>query len=107
MKDSPSTSTYSGEPPNPNPVTWLSPSRYEAMDTVPAWACRVRGDAASWRKVLSAAPWWLCSLWLHFTAILTMAILYRCSQPRRGGRLAGRRAVGRPSVRTRAALSSS
>ena len=31
---------------------------YEAMDTVPAWACRVRGDAASWRKVLSSAPWW-------------------------------------------------
>ena len=36
----------------PSHVTWLSPHpRYEAMDTVPAWACRVRGDAASWRKV--------------------------------------------------------
>jgi len=31
---------------------------YEAMDKVPAWACRVRGDAASWRKVLSSSPWW-------------------------------------------------
>ena len=28
---------------------------YDAMDRLPAYACRVRGDAASWRKVLSMA----------------------------------------------------
>lgn len=31
---------------------------YDAMDSVGAYACRVRGDAPSWRKVLSTAPWW-------------------------------------------------
>ncbi len=31
---------------------------YTAMDGVPAYACRVRGDAPSWRKVLSSSPWW-------------------------------------------------
>ena len=28
------------------------------MDTVPAYACRVKGTDASWRKVLSRPPWW-------------------------------------------------
>lgn len=28
---------------------------YDAMDSVPAYACRVRGDKSSWRKVLSMA----------------------------------------------------
>ena len=51
--------------PNPNPTNHVRrdgcgratlpgyhpPPRYAAMDTVAAWACRVRGDAASWRKV--------------------------------------------------------
>ena len=31
---------------------------YEAMDGVAPYACRVKGDAMSWRKVLSTAPWW-------------------------------------------------
>ena len=31
---------------------------YDAMDQVPAYACRVKGDAQSWRKVLSTSPWW-------------------------------------------------
>ena len=34
----------------PNLVMW-----YEAMDTVPAYACRVKGNASSWRKVLTMA----------------------------------------------------
>jgi len=33
-------------------------SWYEAMDGVPAYACRVRGDARSWCRVLSSSPWW-------------------------------------------------
>ena len=31
---------------------------YDAMDSVPAYACRVKGDATSWRRVLSTSPWW-------------------------------------------------
>uniref|UniRef100_A0A7S2YQB5 GST C-terminal domain-containing protein n=1 Tax=Entomoneis paludosa TaxID=265537 RepID=A0A7S2YQB5_9STRA len=31
---------------------------YQAMDTVPAYACRVRGDGPSWRRVLFVDPWW-------------------------------------------------
>eukprot|EP00966_Prymnesium_polylepis_P333608 7389058-Prymnesium_polylepis.1 len=31
---------------------------YDAMDGVAAYACRLRGDALSWRKVLSSSPWW-------------------------------------------------
>ena len=31
---------------------------YNAMDTHAAYVCRVKGDAASWRKVLSTSPWW-------------------------------------------------
>ncbi|CAB9514211.1 glutathione Stransferase [Seminavis robusta] len=31
---------------------------YQAMMTVPAYACRVKGDAVSWHKVLSREPWW-------------------------------------------------
>ena len=31
---------------------------YKAMDNVPAYACRVRGDGLSWRKVLYREPWW-------------------------------------------------
>ena len=34
----------------PNLAAW-----YSAMDQVPAYACRVKGDASSWRKVLSMA----------------------------------------------------
>jgi len=34
----------------PNLFAW-----YEAMDAIPAYACRVKGDASSWRKVLSMA----------------------------------------------------
>jgi glutathione S-transferase len=34
----------------PNLVAW-----YAAMDRIPAYACRVKGDASSWRKVLSMA----------------------------------------------------
>jgi len=34
----------------PNLKDW-----YDAMDTVPAYACRVKGDRSSWRKVLSMA----------------------------------------------------
>lgn len=34
----------------PNLAAW-----YSAMDKVPAYACRVKGDASSWRKVLSMA----------------------------------------------------
>lgn len=33
-------------------------SWFEAMDGVPAYSCRVRGDAHSWCKVLSSSPWW-------------------------------------------------
>ena len=31
---------------------------FAAMDSLPPYACRVKGDAASWRKVLSSSPWW-------------------------------------------------
>ena len=31
---------------------------YAAMDSIPVYACRIKGDAPSWRKVLSSAPWW-------------------------------------------------
>ena len=31
---------------------------FHAMDGIPAYTCRVRGDGHSWRKVLSTAPWW-------------------------------------------------
>jgi glutathione S-transferase len=31
---------------------------YEAMDKIPAYACRVKGDATSWRKLLFVDPWW-------------------------------------------------
>lgn len=31
---------------------------YRAMDGVPAYACRVRGDGPSWRAVLYRDPWW-------------------------------------------------
>lgn len=34
----------------PNLAAW-----YDAMDRIPAYACRVKGDASSWRKVLSMA----------------------------------------------------
>jgi glutathione S-transferase len=34
----------------PNLAAW-----YDAMDRLPAYACRVKGDASSWRKVLSMA----------------------------------------------------
>ncbi|EJK71359.1 hypothetical protein THAOC_07216 [Thalassiosira oceanica] len=34
----------------PNLAQW-----YEAMDSVPAYACRVKGNASSWRKVLTMA----------------------------------------------------
>jgi len=34
----------------PNLAAW-----YEAMDQVPAYICRVKGDASSWRKVLTMA----------------------------------------------------
>ena len=34
------------------------PPWYAAMDRVPSYACRVKGDAPSWVKVLSTAPWW-------------------------------------------------
>lgn len=34
----------------PNLAAW-----YQAMDQIPAYACRVKGDAASWSKVLSMA----------------------------------------------------
>jgi hypothetical protein len=28
------------------------------MDKIPAFVCRVKGDATSWRKVLFVDPWW-------------------------------------------------
>jgi glutathione S-transferase len=31
---------------------------YQAMDRVPPYVCRIKGDAASWRKVLFVDPWW-------------------------------------------------
>ena len=31
---------------------------YSAMDSVPAYTCRIKGDAPSWRKVLFREPWW-------------------------------------------------
>lgn len=31
---------------------------YEALAKLPQYACRCKGDAQSWRKVLSTAPWW-------------------------------------------------
>jgi len=37
---------------------------YQAMEMVPAYACRIRGDASSWRKVLYREPWWpAADLW--------------------------------------------
>lgn len=31
---------------------------YQAMDQIPVYACRIKGDAPSWRKVLFVDPWW-------------------------------------------------
>jgi len=31
---------------------------YDAMETIPEYVCRIRGDALSWRKVLYRDPWW-------------------------------------------------
>jgi len=31
---------------------------YAAMDSVPVYACRIKGSEASWRKVLARPPWW-------------------------------------------------
>jgi glutathione S-transferase len=42
------------EPYNANAYPHLA-SWYKAMDQVPAYACRVKGDASSWRKVLTMA----------------------------------------------------
>ena len=44
---------------NPRSPRWPKLAAwYDAMDGVPAYACRVKGDAPSWRKVLSTSPWW-------------------------------------------------
>ena len=31
---------------------------YQAMDQLPVYKCRIKGDAQSWRKVLFVDPWW-------------------------------------------------
>ena len=39
-------------------VRWPALTRwYEAMDAVPAYACRIKGSASSWRRVLTRPPW--------------------------------------------------
>lgn len=42
------------EPNDANKYPYLA-AWYAAMDQVPAYACRIKGDASSWRKVLSMA----------------------------------------------------
>ena len=46
---------------------------YTAMDAVPAYACRVKGDAQSWRKVLSTSPWWPAG-WVSVAPVLWLAV---------------------------------
>jgi len=42
-----------------NSVRWPHINEwYDAMNNVPAYACRIRGDGPSWRKVLYREPWW-------------------------------------------------
>ena len=49
---------YDGLEPRRSPRWPKLAAWYDAMDSVPAYACRVKGDAPSWRKVLSTSPWW-------------------------------------------------
>ena len=49
---------YDGLEPRRSPRWPKLGAWYDAMDSVPAYACRVKGDAPSWRKVLSTSPWW-------------------------------------------------
>ena len=48
-----------------DPIRWPKLEKwYQAMETVPVYACRIRGDAPSWRKVLYREPWWpAADLW--------------------------------------------
>lgn len=49
---------HSGLRPRGDPRWPLLARWYGAMDGVPEYACLVRGDAPSWRKVLFVDPWW-------------------------------------------------
>lgn len=49
---------HSGLQPRNSPRWPRLASWYAAMDAIPAYACRVKGNDASWRKVLSRPPWW-------------------------------------------------
>ena len=50
---------HRGLRPRGNDGRWPRLDRwYSAMDAVPAYACRIRGDAPSWQKVLHRDPWW-------------------------------------------------